>query len=344
MKLIKSKFVRLGALVAVMLTVAMMTGSVYLRDSVFITDGGKTREIKTNETETSAILRTENYEIGEHDEITESYDENDTLHITIDRAFDVTVVADGETRTLAVLGGTVADVLDKAGIVLAESDTVDKALTDEATADMTIEVTRIRYVERAVDTVIEFETEYRDNTNRVIGTENVLTEGKQGLSRAVYYDTYVNGVLQKSELMSEAYVEKPVTQVIERGTACAVPYAKMDDPSALKLVNGIPESYTRVFTGKSTAYSSYAGAKTASGRYAVVGTVAVNPNVIPYGSELYIVSRDRKHVYGYAIAADTGSGMMEGYSMIDLFTANYADACKWGSHIVDVYVITEGNG
>ncbi|MGN0678234.1 MAG: G5 domain-containing protein [Oscillospiraceae bacterium] len=341
---LQNKFVKLAVLVAFVLTVALLTGFLYLKDSVYITDNGVTRQIKTNETNTHEILRAENIIVGEFDSVTESVDENNSLHITIERAFDVFVTADGSTATYTVLDGTVRDILDYAEITLGDYDKVSVRLDSQVYAGMEVEVTRIEHVERTVDTVIAFETEYIDNSNRAIGYEKVVTKGADGLARAVYDDIYVNGVLQETELVSEEYAEYPVTEVIERGTACAVPYAKMDDPTALKLVNGIPESYTRVITGKSTAYSARAGAKTASGRNAVVGTVAVNPNVIPYGSELYIVSTDRKYVYGYAIAADTGSGMMEGYSMIDLFTASYGDACKWGSHIVDVFVITEGNG
>ncbi len=341
---IRNKFVKLLVLAVFMLTVALLTGFLYLKESVYVTDNGVTREIKTNETDTTEILRAENIAVGAFDIVTESVDENNSLHITIERAFDVSLTADGEKQTFSVLGGTVKDLLAKAEITLGEFDTVNHKPTDALTKGMSIEVTRIEHVERAVDTVMEFETEYVDNSNRAMGYENVLTEGKNGFSRAIYDDIYVNGVLTKTELVSDECVERPVTKVVERGTACAVPYAKMSDPSSLKLVNGIPETYTRVITGKSTAYSAYPGAYTASGRRAVVGTVAVNPNVIPYGSELYIVSTDRKHVYGYAIAADTGSGMMEGYSMIDLFTASYGDACKWGSHTVDVFVLSEGNG
>lgn len=341
---IRNRFVKLAVLAAFMLTVALLTGFLYLKDSVYVTDDGVTREIKTNETNTMSILSAENITVGAFDTVTESYDENNSLHITINRAFSVRLFADDEKRTFAVLGGTVADLLDRAHITLGEYDKVNYALTDEVFPDMTIEITRVRYEERTVDTVLEFETEYIDNSNLAMGYQNVVSEGKTGLSRAVYTDLYVNGILTETKLISDERIEEPVTQVVERGTACAVPYAKMSDPSALKLVNGIPEHYTRVLTGKSTAYSARAGALTASGRRAVVGTVAVNPNVIPYGSELYIVSTDRKYVYGYAIAADTGSGMMEGYSMIDLFTASYGDACKWGSHTVDIFVISEGNG
>lgn len=340
----KSNIAKAVVLVAFVLTIALLTGFLYLKDSVYIIDNDATREIRTNETDLYAILSAESYNIGEFDKVTEEFDENNSRYITITRAFEVGVSADGNRNAVYVTEGTVADVLGMAGITLGKYDTVNYPVFEEVSAGMEISVTRIEHSERTVDYVIEFTTEYIDNTNLAIGTEKVLTEGKNGLKRVVYNDIYTNGALTKSETISDEVVEEAVTRVIERGTACAVPYAKMEDPTALKLVNGIPEKFTRVITGKSTAYSAYDGAKGASGRYVVAGTVAVNPNVIPYGSELYIVSTDRKHVYGYAIAADTGSGMMEGYSMIDLYTTTYADSCRWGSHIVDVFVISEGNG
>ena len=51
----------------------------------------------------------------------------------------------------------------------------------------------------------------------------------------------------------------------------------------------------------STAYTG--GGITATGAPAAVGRVAVNPNVIPYGTKLYIASPDGSIVYGYAIAS-----------------------------------------
>ena len=77
----------------------------------------------------------------------------------------------------------------------------------------------------------------------------------------------------------------------------------------------------------------------ASGRRADVGHVAVNPNVIPYGSKLYITSADGSFVYGYAIAADTGTGLMNGVVDIDLFYETYLESCLNGVRYLNVYVL-----
>lgn len=340
----KSTILKITAFALVVVIAVMLTGSLYFRSNVYITDNGVTKEAKTNETTALAILGEQGYYVGAFDSV-EFTSDNKYSYINIIRAFDVYVIADGKTITVPVIGGTVGEALGKAGIILGEFDAISSSLSESVYDGMEITVTRISYSERTETGVIPFETEYVDNTNLQIGYEKVLSDGINGESVLTYKDMYVNGVLTSSELISEELMTEAVVQKIERGTACAVPYAKMSDPSALTLVDGVPTEYTRIVSGKATAYSSpKVNPKTASGRPALVGTVAVNPNVIPYGSELYIVSQDRKYVYGYAIAADTGLGMMEGTVAVDLFCASYADSCKWGAHYVDIFVITEGKG
>lgn len=335
---------KVTAFMLVTAMVVLLTGSFYYRSNVYITDNGITKEARTNEITALAILREQGYSIGEFDDVKFTADDKNS-YITINRAFDVYVTADGKTSTIPVTGATVEEVLNKAGVDLGEYDTVSADKSDRVYEGMEITVTRISYAERTETAVIPFETEYVDNSNLQLGYEQVLNEGREGESVITYKDMYADGILVESELISEEVTAEAIAQIVERGTACAVPYAKMSDPTALTLVDGIPEDYTRIVSGKATAYSSSRpNPKTASGRPAVVGTVAVNPNVIPYGSELYIVSQDRKTVYGYAIAADTGLGMMEGTVAVDVFCASYADSCKWGAHYVDIFVLSEGNG
>lgn len=341
---VKNLIIRITSFAVIIMIAVTLTGSLYFRNNVYITDNGVTKQARTNETDVYDILGEQGYTVGAHDSV-EITSDNKYSYINIIRAFDVYVAVDGKTLTVPVIGGTVEETISKAGIILGEFDTVNKPMSDTVYEGMEINITRISYKERSETAVVPFETEYIDNTNRQIGYEQLINEGSDGECIRAYKDMYVNGVLSSSELVSERVTREAVSEKIERGTACAVPYAKMSDPSALTLVDGIPENYTRIVSGKATAYSSpKINPLTASGRPALVGTVAVNPNVIPYGSELYIVSQDRKHVYGYAIAADTGLGMMQGTVAVDLFCASYADSCKWGAHYVDIFVITEGNG
>ena len=353
----RSKVVKIALLAAIGLSVIMMTGYRGFKTSVFITDNGVTKEVKTNESDVYEILRSENYEVGEDDRVTYTTDSNDEGHITIHRAFDVTLTADGDTKTLTVIGGTVADILEKAGVKLSADDLVAPALDENVSAGTKIEVTRVRFTERTLTEEIPFETKYIDDPNVMAGIEEELTAGENGVRTIKIKDTYVNNKLEKSEQVSSTVTKQATAREVKRGTAVTSAYSiplgapyNSYLPDYVELENGIPKNYVQKLSNlKSTAYNAPERngvpipVGTASGRPAQVGVVAVNPNQIPYGSELYIVSPDGT-VYGYAIAADTGLGMMDGTVPIDVFMASVADACGWGVHYVDVYVLSVGKG
>lgn len=344
----QSKLIKAVLFVTTIMIVAMMSGSLYFRDRVYITDNGVTRELMTSETNVSAILSYGEYTIGEHDRVSYRMEDENTAYITILRAFDVNVSVDGRNITVPAIDETVQELLDKANITLSEHDLIDRSLDEQVSEGMTISITRINYQLRANTSEIPYETIYIDNSNMVIGDENIVTQGENGVRTYVVKEKYIDGVLSGQELSSDDISKEPITMVIERGTALAEPYAKMEDPTALTLVNGLPVDYTRIVSGKATAYTAGYSAKTASGRKAEIGTVAVNPNVIPYGSELYIVAQDGSRAYGYAIAADTGIALMDGTVAVDLYFGNkydhYYDSCRWGAVQVDIYVLSEGEG
>lgn len=59
--------------------------------------------------------------------------------------------------------------------------------------------------------------------------------------------------------------------------------------------------------------------------------IAVDPNVIPLGSEVYVEG------YGYAIAADIGSAIKG--NKIDLHVPSKSEAVNWGVRTVDVTIV-----
>ena len=93
-------------------------------------------------------------------------------------------------------------------------------------------------------------------------------------------------------------------------------------------------SYTAVMSMEATAYLPSDGdgyGITATGIPATYGVVAVDPDIIPLGSRVYIPG------YGEAIAADTG-GAIYGYR-IDLCMENYYEAMDFGRRTVTVYLL-----
>ena len=97
---------------------------------------------------------------------------------------------------------------------------------------------------------------------------------------------------------------------------------------------GEPSRYRRALTMEATAYSSEdpgCGLYTARGSRVTKGLVAVDPNVIPLGTRLYISG------YGPAIADDTG-GAIKG-QVIDLAFNSRNEALQFGCRQVTVYIL-----
>lgn len=102
--------------------------------------------------------------------------------------------------------------------------------------------------------------------------------------------------------------------------------------------SGIPQHYTKVIEGTACAYTAKSGAVTATGTTPKIGTVAVNPKIIPYGSKLFIVSNSG-YVYGYAIAEDTGGDLLNNTILVDLYMNTREDCLNFGRRNVKIYVL-----
>ena len=86
----------------------------------------------------------------------------------------------------------------------------------------------------------------------------------------------------------------------------------------------------KVMVMEATAYT-WTGYRTATGTWPSRGTVAVDPEVIPLGTKLYIEG------YGEAVAADTG-GLVKG-NIIDLYFPTESECWEFGRRQVEVRVI-----
>jgi len=254
--------------------------------------------------------------------------------------FDVKITVDKETFSVKS-GGTVADALDKADVEFGDEDLINIGLGEELRENTFIVINRVEITEEVRIKTLDYATKYKEDNNYAIGSSEVAVYGEEGELHTVVQHTYVDGELSSSDIISEEVVKTPVDEVILLGTK---PEPKkpepIETPGWLEIgENGEPVSYSKIFTGKACAYTAPAGAKTASGRTVKVGHVAVDPDIIPYGTQLYIVSVDGARVYGYAVAADTGSDLRNGKIIADLFMDTRQECIEWGARQVNVYVL-----
>jgi 3D (Asp-Asp-Asp) domain-containing protein len=91
--------------------------------------------------------------------------------------------------------------------------------------------------------------------------------------------------------------------------------------------------YTKTMDVQATGYTSTGNAKTATGTTPHHGTIAVDPDVIPLGTKMYIPG------YGVGVAEDTG-GAIKG-NIIDLYFDSEQEAIQWGRRNVTIYILKD---
>lgn len=274
---------------------------------------------------------------ADDDYLLEEQPSGKTLHIL--RAYTVPVSADGTTREVRTTGATAAELLDAAGIAFDGDDNLSPAADALVTEGESVTLQRVEYREYTQEEIIPVQTQEIPTSlfYRKQSYQKWIRTGTDGLDQVTYRETYLDGVLtDTTEIARENTVEMVPSVVRVYGEKA--PVSNFVGP---EIVDGAPVSgVAQVFTSKrATGYSASPTAKGSSGRRLTYGTVAINPNIIPYGSLMYITSDDGRFVYGYAYAADTGIAMMDGRAFIDLYYETYDESVKNAVIPVTIYVL-----
>ena len=154
------------------------------------------------------------------------------------------------------------------------------------------------------------------------GEEKVLQEGTVGLDEVEEEIHYKQGDVIDTKELQRKRITPMQPKVVQVGTREVE----------------VSRSYDRVrevITMEATAYLPTDGGGdgiTATGIRARHGVVAVDPNVIPLGTRVYIPG------YGEAIAADTGGDIVGNRS--DVVLDDYGSAMQFGRRTVDVYILS----
>ncbi|MFZ0545771.1 MAG: ubiquitin-like domain-containing protein [Candidatus Promineifilaceae bacterium] len=251
------------------------------------------------------------------------------LTITVQRSMPLTIHVDGQTIQTRSHHTNVLQVLAEAGIGLIGQDFTRPGPDVPLQAGNTIEVVRVTEDFRTEDQDILFETVFQGTDQLEIDQRAVLSEGVTGIMRTRIRVRYENGV-EVSQIPDGQWVARePVNRVVGYGTNIVL--RSLDTPDG-------PVQYWRVVRMRVTAYTAASSGKppdhpaygiTASGAQAGTGVVAIDPNVVPFESWVYVPG------YGVGFAGDTGGGVKGRW--IDL---GYDDGeiQAWSGY-VDVYYL-----
>ena len=319
------------SLAAVIIYITAETKTVYIRD------GGEVTLHYTLKKEPEKILDETGITTMAYDVVDFSGFQGKMGVIEIERAFPIQVTVDGITHERMTTEMTVSDFLKKEGITLGEHDQINISPALFLAPNDHLSIQRVVYKTTTITEEIPFETEYKSNCLIAPGRTRVVEQGQAGKRALTYADRVVDGKLVERQLVEDVVVRQPVKQVVLQGSN--KPVSSLDFGYPMD-ANGKPIGYKKVLTNQIA--TGYSGSKTAYGASMMnlsAGYVAVRANDIPYGTKMYIASADNSFVYGYAIAADTGIGLMQGVIDVDLFYDSYIESCLNGRKIVNIYIL-----
>ena len=251
------------------------------------------------------------------------------LRVFIRRSIPVSLVADGVLYRTRTLSESVGDVLAEIGVGLTGLDEVTPQLSAGLYPDMQIRIVRVREEVEVQDEIAPFETEWVGDPNLPIDTL-VENEGAEGITRRRFRVLYRDGEMHDRSLEDVWVAQEPRNKRIV--------YGQKIEPQTFITEDGQEITYWRKIRMRATSYSaSTAGVSPSLPWYGITrtgdrmrkGIVAVDPNIIPLRTRVYVPG------YGFGDALDTGGNIL--FRRIDLGYDDH-NLVLW-SRWVDVYLL-----
>ena len=315
--------------------------------TVEIFDGETTYTVRTLNRNTANIMDGLNLKYEKYNILSTDVSRS-TTSIEIAYTYPVYITCGEETKEITFSIGTVKDALEMAGYTVDEHDLIEPAADTEITDTLYIDYIDVSYASGCYTEAIPYATKtvYSDKTEKGVTTH---TEGKEGVKQINFAEKFINGESAGKEITGTQVVSNPIDAVKTIGTkeqkkavkthASVKSVSVLTPSSEIELdANGNPVKYKSKRTARATAYT-YTGNKCATGVSPKPGYIAVNPNVIPYGTKMYIKTADGSFVYGYAVAADTGGFIRKHPTGVDLFMSTESACVSFGVKNVEIYIL-----
>ncbi|MBL4931362.1 ubiquitin-like domain-containing protein [Clostridium paridis] len=289
------------------------------------------KTITTYENTVEKVLDDEGITLGKKDRVEPALDSKlqKTDKITVIRAMNLIVTVDGKDISVLSAEDDISNMLESEGISLGKDDKVQPEKTSELSDGMKIKITRVDSKTITETVATNYTTIVKSDNNLLSIFKKTTQSGVKGKKEVTYKVLYEDGKEISREAINEKVVTEPVNEVVVQGTQSAVAVSR----------GGEPMSFSKKIYCRTTAYWAVNGVGstyTASGRQAVrnsegYSTVAVDPSVISFGTKMYIPG------YGFAIAADSGSGVKG--NTIDVFFNTKGEALNWAVKNINVYIL-----
>lgn len=274
--------------------------------------------------------------------------------LTTASAATVTIVRDGIGYTYDTKASTVGDFFAERGVQLAPGESASSQSGDAVVDGMKIvlhagpaplvaarsavqrdvreRAPRLRLVAwtSRVNVRLAAKVNHRNDPRIAAGKTAIVEAGRSGLRVITYrYERRGNGKATRTMLASRI-VRIPRARVIAHGVAAYASLARFAEQGFASAIHFAGSAIRMIATAYTAGCSGCSGV-TASGLRAGFGVIAVDPQVIPLGTKLFIPG------YGRAVAGDTGGAILG--NRVDLGMNTQHDALQYGRRPITVYVL-----
>ncbi len=300
--------------------------------TVTIRDGTQRQVLHTAAQTVGAILREAGLTIDADDGVEPGFESPITAdtEIIIKRSFPLQIQVDGQVIQTRSHHTDVMNVLAGENIVLSQDDYTLPNPGATLKANDIVQVIRVTEDFLVEDEPIPFQTFWQGTNELPIDTQAIISHGQAGIRRRRIRVRYENGV-EVSRSQDEEWVAlEPINEVYGYGTR--IDLGMIDTPEG-------PREYWRVVRMRATSYTAASSGKepgepgygrTASGVQAGFGVVAVDRNIVPFRSHVFVPG------YGIGFVGDTGGGIRGRWIDLGYDENNFV---SWSGY-VDVYYLT----
>lgn len=274
----------------------------------------------------------------------------DAVQLSISHAQYASVICDGATVTAQIdEGETVESLLARLNISVGEDDILSHDLSSVVSAGDSITIHRVTITYYTEESTTPYDSTTVCDPTLSRGTTAVVQSGVDGRTVYTYEQKSIDGGEPVTTLVQTDTYDMQ-TEIIAYGTRVYFQtptglsqskdcITNIDDrTNTITLASGATYHLSKTVTCSCTAYTAKSGARTASGRKAQVGVVAVDTSVFPMGTKLLIQSSSGSFLYGVAVAGDTGSAVKG--NTIDLYFDSVSECYSFGRRTCTVYVLS----
>lgn len=339
----KSLLIRVASMtLPLVILLALLVPTVFAQTTYVITDGDQVKVYTTFTSNPASVLDQAGFQLDEDDTYTTQPGDG-VSEITVQRSQLITVNNCGEQIQVSSYGETLEMLLNRLGIPSYGEYSVSLPLDTVTYDGMEVTISCTVEMEQTYTVDIPYESIECYDPSLPEGQRQVLVEGVIGQVRKTADVVYVDSQETSHTVISETVIQQPVNEIIMVGTGTeetANSKAPAIGDGVIVTAEGEVLTYSRKEQYTATAYThTDAGCNmtTATGTTVRMGTVAVDPTMIPYGTRMFIVANDGSYIYGIGTAEDCG-GAIKG-NRLDLYFGTDAECWQFGVRGCTVYFL-----